>query len=58
MITVCKTTAGEAKKLDELTQEYLVLFSAVTAAEQTLAELRKRLVEAQQRAEELYISRL
>ena len=57
MITARRTTAWEARKLDELTQEYLVLFNAVTSAEQALTELRRRLIEAQQQAEELYISR-
>lgn len=43
--------------MSDITQEYLVLFNAVTEAEQTLAQLRQRLMEAQQLAEELYIDR-
>jgi len=40
-----------------ITEEYLLLFSAVSAAEETLAQLRSSLMEAQQRAEELYLQR-
>lgn len=43
--------------MSDITQEYLVLFNAVTVAEQTLEQLRQRLMEAQQLAEELYIDR-
>lgn len=43
--------------MSDITQEYLVLFRAVTEAEQTLEQLRQRLMEAQQLAEELYIDR-
>ena len=43
--------------MSDITQEYLVLFNAVTEAEQTLEQLRQRLMEAQQLAEELYIDR-
>ena len=38
--------------MSNITQEYLVLFRAVT-----LEELRNRMIEAQQLAEEIYISR-
>ena len=40
-----------------LTEEYLLLFNALTHAEDTLAQLRKTLMEAQLRAEELYLQR-
>ena len=40
-----------------ITQEYLVLFRAVTEAEQALETLRDKMIEAQQLAEEIYISR-
>ena len=43
--------------MSNITQEYLVLFRAVTEAEQALETLRDRMIEAQQRAEEIYISR-
>ena len=43
--------------MSDITQEYLVLFNAVTESEQTLEQLRQRLMEAQQLAEELYIDR-
>lgn len=39
----------------EITEEYLLLFNAVTDAENTLLRLREDLISAQQRAEELYI---
>ena len=42
--------------MSNITQEYLVLFRAVTEAEQAL-ETRNRMIEAQQLAEEIYISR-
>jgi hypothetical protein len=41
----------------EITEEYLLLFNAVTDAENTLLRLREDLVAAQRRAEELYINR-
>jgi len=41
--------------MEELSQEYLVLFRAVAEAEETLRALRERLIEAEQLAEELYI---
>ena len=42
----------------KLTKEYLVLFNAITDAEESLRILRERLMAAQQKAEELYISRM
>lgn len=41
--------------MHEITQEYLLLFNAVTDAENTLLRLRESLIAAQQQAEELYI---
>ncbi len=41
--------------MHEITQEYLLLFNAVTDAENTLLHLREDLIAAQQRAEELYM---
>ena len=38
-----------------LSEEYLLLFNTLTDAENTLAQLRASLMEAQQRAEELYL---
>ena len=43
--------------MSNITQESLVLFRAVAEAEQALEELRNRMIEAQQLAEEIYISR-
>ena len=43
--------------MSNITQEYLVLFRADTEAEQALEALRDRMIEAQQLAEEIYISR-
>ena len=43
--------------MSNITQEYLVLFRAGTEAEQALEALRDRMIEAQQLAEEIYISR-
>ena len=43
--------------MSNITQEYLVLVRAATEAEQALEELRNRMIEAQQLAEEIYISR-
>lgn len=39
-----------------ITKEYLVLFHAISDAEQALESLRLKLITAQQLAEELYIS--
>lgn len=38
-----------------LSKEYLLLFNAVTDAEQTLAQLRESLLEVQRQAEELFL---
>lgn len=43
--------------MSDLTKEYLLLFNAITSAEEALEVLRLRLIEAQRQAEELYISR-
>ena len=40
-----------------ISEEYLLLFNALTTAEETLAQVRASLMEAQQRAEELYLQR-
>ena len=40
-----------------LPEEYILLFNTLTAAEETLAQLRASLMEAQQQAEELYLRR-
>lgn len=45
------------RNMCEITEEYLLLFNAVTDAENTLLRLREDLIAAQQRAEELYIGR-
>lgn len=41
----------------EITEEYLLLFNAVTDAEDTLLRLREDLIAVQRRAEELYIEK-
>ena len=38
-----------------LTQEYLLLFNAISDAEETLRQLRDALVDAQRQAEELFM---
>ena len=38
-----------------VTKEYLLLFNAITDAEETLQQLRSNLIAVQQEAEELYI---
>lgn len=43
--------------MENLTQEYLLLFNTISDAEQALERLRQQLVLAQQKAEELYISK-
>ena len=43
--------------MNEITEEYLILFRAISQAEQALEELRSRLMDAQRLAEEVYISR-
>ena len=40
-----------------VSEEYILLFNAITDALETLDSLRKQLMEAQQQAEEIYISR-
>ena len=42
--------------MHEIQKEYSILFNAITDTEAELLRLRSRLVEAQQMAEELYIS--
>ncbi len=37
-------------------KEYLLLFNAITKAQETLKELYTELIEVQQKAEELYIT--
>lgn len=44
--------------MGNLPQEYLLLFNTISDAEQTLERLRQQLVLAQQKAEELYISKM
>jgi len=41
--------------MQQIAKEYLVLFSAITAAEESLTQLRQRLIKAQQQAEEIYM---
>lgn len=41
--------------MNAIPKEYLLLFNAVTDAEQTLAQLREALLEAQRQAEELFL---
>lgn len=43
--------------MEELSQEYCLLFNAITDALEELEKIRRRLIEAQQTAEELYILR-
>ena len=43
--------------MESITQEYLVLFNAITAADEELTRLREQLRQAQQMAEEFYMSR-
>lgn len=43
--------------MENISQEYLLLFNAITDVEQSLERLRQQLILAQQEAEELYISR-
>ena len=40
-----------------VSEEYILLFNTITDALETLDALRKQLMEAQQKAEEIYISR-
>ena len=41
--------------MQNVSKEYLVLFNAITDAEESLRRLQARLIDAQQKAEELYI---
>jgi len=41
--------------MSAISKEYLLLFNAVTDAEQTLDRLRETLLEAQRQAEELFL---
>lgn len=43
--------------MELIPKEYLVLFNAITAAEESLQKLRQELIRAQQISEELYIER-
>lgn len=40
-----------------MSEEYTLLFNTITGALETLDSLRKQLIEAQQTAEEIYISK-
>ena len=42
--------------MQKIPKEYLLLFNAITDAEESLHKLRANLMEAQRRAEELYIA--
>ena len=42
--------------MQKVSQEYLLLFNAITDAEESLCRLRARLMDAQRQAEELYIA--
>ena len=42
--------------MQKVSQEYLLLFNAITDAEESLCRLRASLMDAQRKAEELYIS--
>jgi len=42
--------------MDAIKKEYALLFNAITDAENTLEQLRDRLISAQQQAEELFLS--
>ena len=41
--------------MQTISKEYSLLFNALTDAEETLAQLRQMLMDAQRRAEELYL---
>jgi len=41
--------------MNTISKEYLLLFNAITDAEETLNQLRSRLIAAQQRSEELFL---
>ena len=40
-----------------MSEEYILLFNTITDVLETLDSLRKQLIEVQQQAEEIYISR-
>ncbi len=42
--------------MQDISQEYIILFNAITEAEKDLRRLREKLVLAQQLAEEAYIA--
>lgn len=42
--------------MQKVSKEYLLLFNAITDAEESLCRLRASLMEAQRKAEELYIA--
>ena len=42
--------------MQKVSKEYLLLFNAITDAEESLRRLQARLIDAQQKAEELYIT--
>ena len=42
--------------MKSISKEYLLLFNAISDAEETLNQLRKTLIAAQQQAEDLYLS--
>ena len=41
--------------MPNISKEYLLLFNAITDAEESLHQLRQRLMSVQQRAEELFL---
>lgn len=41
--------------MNPISKEYLLLFNAITDAEETLQALRERLITVQQRSEELFL---
>ena len=43
--------------MENLSKEYLLLFNAITDAEETLAQMREDLIAAQQQAEELFMAK-
>ena len=42
--------------MQTISKEYALLFNAMTAAEDILAQLRQTLIDAQRQAEELYLA--
>ena len=41
--------------MNPISKEYLLLFNAITSAEETLSQLRESLIEAQRQAEEMFL---